>query len=85
MYPRHHAPRSFCVLGAVNLETLVGLGAGALFFLVLLWALPILLIAGSQKTSGFEKTVWILVILFFSWFAWIFYLLFAPLEPERKK
>lgn len=66
------------------LQSLVGLGAGALALAVFIWVLPILLIARSDKTSGLEKAVWILLILFFSWFAWIFYMLLAPLEPENK-
>jgi hypothetical protein len=69
---------------AVMLQSLVGLGAGALALAVFIWVLPILLIARSDKTSGLEKAVWILLILFFSWFAWIFYMLLAPLEPENK-
>jgi hypothetical protein len=47
--------------------------------------LPILLIARSGKTSGLEKFVWILLIVFFSWFAWILYWLVAPLQPENQQ
>lgn len=64
------------------LETLLGLGVGALVLAVVIWVLPIVLIARSDKTTGLEKAVWILLILFFTWFAWIFYALLAPLQPE---
>lgn len=64
------------------MEAILGLGAGALLLTAFIWVLPILLIAGSGKTSGQEKIVWILLIVFFSWFAWIFYMLLAPLKSE---
>lgn len=64
---------------------------GALFLMVcglfalLIWLLPIILIAGSDRTSGGEKAAWILAVIFVSWFAWVFYLLLAPLkQPERR-
>ncbi len=47
------------------------------------WFLPILLILGSDVTSGGEKFAWILAIIFLSWFAWIFYFLLAPLKPRN--
>jgi len=50
----------------------------------LLWLLPILIIADSDKTSGGEKLAWILAIIFLSWFAWIFYFLLAPLKPKPR-
>jgi len=37
----------------------------------------------SRKTSGNEKLAWILAVLFISWFAWIFYLLLAPLKRNE--
>lgn len=64
---------------------------GALFvmacglFALLFWLLPIILIAGSDRTYGGEKAAWILAVIFISWFAWVFYLLLAPLkQPERR-
>ena len=51
---------------------------------VLLWLLPILIIAGSDKTTGGEKAAWICAIIFLSWFAWIFYFFLAPLKPRRR-
>ncbi|MES9960800.1 MAG: hypothetical protein ABW089_10210 [Sedimenticola sp.] len=61
------------------LETILGLGVGALALFLLIWLLPIILILKSDKTSGGEKLLWLLAVLFISWFAWIFYLLLAPI------
>jgi len=47
-----------------------------------LWLLPIMIIADSDKTTGGEKLCWILAIIFLSWFAWIFYFLVAPIKPK---
>jgi hypothetical protein len=58
----------------------------ALLFLgiiIFVWFLPILSILSSNKTSGNEKLAWILAVLFISWFAWIFYLLLAPLREKE--
>ncbi len=60
-----------------------GLALVAIAACFLLWLLPILIIADSDKTSGGEKTAWILAIIFLSWFAWIFYFLLAPIKPRR--
>ena len=46
----------------------------------IIWIIPIILIAGSSKTSGKEKFAWILAVIFISWFAWVFYLLLAPIS-----
>ena len=62
---------------------------GGLFALIgalicmMVWLLPILLIASSDRTSGKEKAAWILAVIFISWFAWVFYLLVAPIKPRR--
>ena len=50
----------------------------------LLWLLPILIIADSDKTTGGEKAAWILAIIFLSWFAWIFYFLLAPIKQRPR-
>ncbi|MES9938530.1 MAG: hypothetical protein ABW153_18955 [Sedimenticola sp.] len=65
------------------LETILGLGAGALALFLLIWLLPIILILKSNKTSGGEKLLWLLAVLFISWFAWIFYLLLAPIGSRE--
>jgi hypothetical protein len=54
---------------------------GVVFFIV--WIIPIILIGASDRTSGGEKLAWILGVIFVSWFAWIFYLLLAPLKSRR--
>ena len=61
---------------------------GSLFVLiavicsVIIWLLPILFIAGSDRTDGKEKFAWILAVIFITWFAWVFYLLLAPLKKR---
>ncbi|MFC3095509.1 hypothetical protein DRW07_08670 [Alteromonas sediminis] len=52
-------------------------------FCAIVWFIPIILIAGSSKTGGKEKLAWILAVIFISWFAWIFYLLLAPLGSKE--
>ena len=64
------------------IETILGLGAGVLLFLAFIWLLPMILILSSGKTSGAEKLFWLLAVLFVSWFAWIFYLLLAPIGKK---
>jgi hypothetical protein len=61
------------------MQTLLGLGVGALALAALFWLLPILLILRSEKTNGAEKLFWVLAVLFVSWFAWIVYVLLAPI------
>ncbi len=48
-----------------------------------IWLLPFIVIITSGKTSGSEKLVWILAVIFISWFAFIFYLLLAPVKSKR--
>ncbi len=67
------------------MEILLGLGIGTLVLLALLWLAPIILIALSERTSGFEKFFWIFLVLFFSWFSWILYLLIAPVSTEETR
>ena len=49
-------------------------------FWVIIWLVPVVLVATSNRTQGGEKVAWVLAIIFISWFAWIFYLLLAPLK-----
>jgi hypothetical protein len=51
-----------------------------ILFCIVIWLLPIVLIALSDKTDGKEKVAWILAVIFITWFAWVFYLLLAPLK-----
>ena len=48
-----------------------------------IWILPILVIISSGKASGSEKLAWVLAVIFISWFAWIFYLLLAPIKKKN--
>jgi len=60
-------------------------GLGVLFFFVIMgfiWLIPLISIISSSKTTGGEKLAWILAVLFISWFAWIFYLLLAPIKRK---
>lgn len=57
---------------------------GSIFFMfwLVIWIIPVILIAASNRTSGGEKAAWILAMIFVSWFAWVFYLLLAPLKSR---
>ena len=48
-----------------------------------IWLTPFLVVATSDRTSGGEKLAWLLAMLFISWFAWIFYMLLAPLNERE--
>ena len=48
----------------------------------LFYLLPVLIILFSRKTSGTEKLAWVLAVIFISWFAWVFYLLLAPIKKN---
>jgi hypothetical protein len=49
----------------------------------IVWLLPILIIISSRKTTGGEKVAWVLAVVFVSWFAWIFYMLLAPIKNRE--
>ena len=53
-----------------------------LLFILLIWLIPFVMVIRSSRTSGKEKIAWLLLLLFVSWFAWVFYLLLAPLKPQ---
>ncbi|TDP40612.1 hypothetical protein DEU29_101156 [Idiomarina aquatica] len=61
---------------------MMGAGFGGMLVFLIIWLLPIILIAKSNRTQGGEKAAWILAIIFVSWLAWVFYLLLAPLKPK---
>lgn len=59
---------------------------GSLIILMVIgfvWLIPLLSILFSTKTTGTEKLAWILAVLLVSWFAWIFYLLIAPIKNKN--
>lgn len=65
------------------METIFGL-----FFLIIgafVWLIPLVAILLSSRSSGGEKVAWLLAVIFVSWFAWIFYLLLAPLKSNRMR
>ncbi len=61
---------------------ILGMGAGAMILFLIIWLLPIVFILKSDKTSGAEKLFWLLAVLFVSWFAWILYMLLAPIGSK---
>ena len=75
------------VVGLVLLVPVVGVALAIACTLggVLIWLLPIVIIAASDKVGTAEKALWILAIIFLSWFAWILYFFFAPVfdAPRR--
>lgn len=65
------------------METIFGL-----IFLIpiaIIWLIPVIIIMLSSKTTGGEKIAWLLAVIFVSWFAWIFYMLLAPLNDKRTR
>ncbi len=63
-------------------ETIFGLGAFGVLLIGFAWFLPFILILRSDKTTGGEKLLWILLIIFFSWFSWVLYMLLAPISKK---
>jgi len=47
-----------------------------------IWLLPIVIIIASNRTTGGEKAAWVLAVIFVSWFAWVFYMLLAPIKNK---
>ena len=56
--------------------------AGLILLPFIIWVLPIVLIATSSRASGRERLAWVLLVIFISWFSWIFYLIFAPVRKD---
>ncbi|MAJ31330.1 MAG: hypothetical protein CMC18_01560 [Flavobacteriaceae bacterium] len=56
------------------------LGIGGLLCGLIIWLLPFFIIISDNKTTGREKLAWLMAVIFISWFAWIFYLLLAPIR-----
>ena len=61
---------------------MLSFGFLTLAIIFLIWWLPVILILISSKTRGGEKLAWLLLVIFVSWFAWIIYLLLAPLNKK---
>ena len=64
------------------MQTLLGMGLFGILLLAFIWWLPVILIVRSDKTTGVEKLVWVLLIFFFSWFSWLLYLMIAPVGDK---
>lgn len=75
------------IVAVILLLPIVGIGVALLFGggAFLIWLLPILIIAASDETTRAEKALWILAIIFLSWFACIFYFFLAPLFPRTRE
>ncbi|TGE84703.1 hypothetical protein C7Y70_03930 [Pseudoalteromonas sp. KS88] len=55
-----------------------------LLVLFIMWVMPIILIARSQKVGRQEKLAWVVACLFISWFCLLLFMLIAPLKPNDK-
>lgn len=64
------------------MEQLASLSLIVLLLIGIAWLIPVAIIALSKKTQGLEKFAWLVAVLFVSWFAWIFYFLFAPVAKK---
>jgi hypothetical protein len=58
---------------------------GVWLLVLVFWLVPFVLVGKSTQTKGGEKVGWLLAMIFISWFAWILYLLFAPLKSSAKQ
>ncbi|MDE1334038.1 hypothetical protein [Vibrio aestuarianus] len=57
-------------------------GSVMIWAVFIVWLIPFVLVLKSNKTTGREKLAWVLTILFVSWFAWVIYMLIAPIKPK---
>tara|TARA_R110002049_G_scaffold273751_7_gene451597 strand:+ start:918 stop:1112 length:195 start_codon:yes stop_codon:yes gene_type:complete len=60
------------------MEAIASFSIIVLLLIGIVWLIPFVIILFSNKTSGIEKLGWLLAVSFVTWFAWIFYFLFAP-------
>ncbi|GAA6166443.1 hypothetical protein [Sessilibacter corallicola] len=68
------------------IATITAIVALPIFFVIaFFYWIPILFILFSGKVTMAEKIAWILLTFFVSWFAWIFFLLLAPIKPKRSE
>ncbi len=52
---------------------------------LIVWLMPVILIAKSPRTAGAEKLLWVLMTVFLCWFAWVVYWLIAPISPSHPR
>ena len=50
--------------------------------IIIIWLVPLFIVASSNKVSGTEKLAWIIAMIFISWFSFILYLLLAPIKEK---
>lgn len=62
----------------------VSFGIVTILAILAVWLMPFFIIIFSNKTNGAEKLAWLLAVIFISWFAWIFYLLLAPISKRNQ-
>jgi hypothetical protein len=63
----------------------VFIGVIVFFAIVLFWLIPIIMLVKSERTSGGTKVLWLLAMLFISWFAWLAYILLVPKAQPIKR
>lgn len=58
-----------------------------LIFLIfaLIWLLPLLDVYRSNKVSHEERVLWLIGCVLVSWWAWIFFYMFAPVFKKEFK
>lgn len=49
-----------------------------LLIMLFIWVLPIIIVARSKKATGNEKLIWFFAVLFFSWLAFLGFIIAAP-------
>ena len=54
-----------------------------LLLIAFIYLVPFFSILFSSRTRGSEKLAWIIAVTFISWFAWIIYLLIAPVKKRN--
>jgi len=54
-----------------------------IFLLSVIWVAPLIFIRRSKGVEWKEKLAWILLTVFVSWFAWVLFVLLAPIKKNR--
>ena len=62
----------------------LGVAIGILVLAVIVWGIPLVLVASDPSISNKEKAIWVFAIGFASWFAWLLYQFVAPVLPRPK-
>ena len=57
---------------------------GIVSIMAVWWGVPLFFISLSERTTRKEKSAWSLAILFFSWFAFIIYLIYISMKKMMK-